>query len=298
MSASLDPEALVDSLADVRWRDLQQRCIPDMGLCLLIDPMLGDPVLPSLPPMGMAAPALDALRTAAWQRTCHALTLPSSLLLDAALAPYLVALDGLDDPWLAASVQWAVHEAVQSWFAEPGQPTPHRVGGWLQSAVFAPQLAQVLSGWLQLNTQAPTPARYLRLADRRVLSLATHVLGPQVMAERLSPVRHWHWLDAQAAWRSLAALPDHMPSTLDKACKPAAHEVPCQPLAEFSHSQWAQMALGETVHGHIAQTIRQALAHPEALPAAQWPPVSAARWQAALQHAAPRHKNTQKAPTA
>lgn len=298
MSAYLDPEALVDSLTDVRLRDLQQRCAPHMGLCLLIDPMLGDPVLPSQPPMGMAAPALDALRAAAWQRACHVLPLPSSLALDAALAPYLVELHGSDDPWLAASVQWAVHETVQSWLAAPGQSTPHRVGGWLQSAVSAPQLAQVLSGWLQLNTQAPTPARYLRLADRRVLSLAAHVLGPEVMAGRLEPMRHWHWLDAQAAWRSLAALPDAAPDTANEARTLAASEAPRQPLAVFSHSQWAQMTLGETVHGHIAQSIRQALARPETLPAAQWRPVSAAQWQAALQHAAPRHKNTQEAPTA
>lgn len=278
MTFPLVPEP--EALAEARLSGIPRQLMAGgMGLYLLVDPMLGDPVLCEPADQGLTLEALNALRATAWDRPTHALSLPAALALDAAQAPYLVELQGANDPWFATSVHWAVEEAVQSWLAEPDQATPHRVGGWLQSAAFGPELADALTGCLRLSTQAHTTARYLRLADRRVLSLAVHVLGESSVARRLPPVQHWHWLDAHAAWRSVSARPGHTPED-DHATPPKTPSR--QPLATFTSAQWSQMTQGEAVHTHMTRLIRQRLTHHETPPPAEWSPVSTAQWQAAL----------------
>lgn len=249
------------------------------GAFLLIDPMLGDPVVTEAAPASMTRPALNALRTSAWERPTHALQLPARLDMDAAFAPYLVELQGAQDLWLEASVQWAVQETLQTWTAEPEQVTPHRVGGWLQSAASGQALADVLSGWLQLNAAGAGRASYLRLADRRVLGLAVHVLGQDTVAQALHPVQHWHWLDPRAALRSISTT-----ESTDQPEQPGQPKAPSA-LVAFSHGQWAHMALGPAVHRLLALAVgAQAMPSDPGGPA-QWQPVSVAQWQAALAQA-------------
>ena len=270
---AFDADACAEALAETRLTTLPQHfTAAGSGLYLLIDPMLGDPVVSTPPDEGLAPDALNAIRADAWARPTFTLKVPAGLAFDAALAPYLVELQGPADPWMDVSVHWAVQETVQSWVAEPGQPTPHRVGGWLQAAAFGPQLAQALSGCLQLSTQAHTSTRYLRLADRRVLSLAVHVLSTAVAAKNLSFLQHWHWLDSHAAWCSLSAPANGAP------------ERRSLPLATFSAEQWAQMAQGPVFHARMADQIRQRLAQHDSVHPAQWRPVSADQWRAVLTH--------------
>ena len=250
---------------------------PGSGLYLLIDPFLGDPVLPSPLDEGLSMEDMNAQRSKAWQRPTFALRLPEALAMDNALAPYLVELSGIDDAWLDASVQWAIQETVQTWQDDGASPVAHRVGGWLQSAAQGPMLAKHLTPWLRLRTQARTQAHYLRLADRRVLGLTAHVLGADTMGASLSPVQHWHWLDAHAAWNTQsAAAPAPGPDGEHRH----AGVAPLWPA--FNAAQWTQMAQGPRIHRAMAEGIAQRLAQSDCTAPSRWAPINAAQWQAAV----------------
>lgn len=282
-----DLNAHVQTLTEVRCAQLRQVLAQGgAGLYLLMDPLLGDPVLPEVPPESMSLEALNALRAQAWQRNTHALCLPSKLSMDGAFAPYLVELQSAHDVWIETSVQWAVQETVHSWTAEPDQPTPHRVGGWLQSPAQGGALAAAMTGWLKLNAATAGQASYLRLADRRVLSLAVHVLGEACVAQALRPLEQWLWLDPQAALLSVSAAAP----LADAEADISGDHTASQPLTRFSHAQWAQMALGPQVHRAMAQAIGQAAALGQPQGLARWQPVSATQWQTALAQAERQHK--------
>jgi hypothetical protein len=283
-------DALVDHLfdADACVEQLLQRHLPALrerasaggaGLFVLIDPMAGDPVLSDPLPAGLDTTALNAARSQAWNTPCHSLSLPPRLDLDLAMAPYLVELSGADDPWLHSTLEWALRETVRSWQAPADAQPAHRVGGWLHSAAFGDTLAQHLSNWLVLSTRANTSARYLRLADRRVWGLTAHVLGEGAVAQCMAPVHCWQWIDGQAACSEILATTND-----EQAPSPG-------PLATFSAAQWALMALGEKVHGHMAHSTGQRLGTPGDNPT-QWQPVSAAQWQAALRQVSPNASAT------
>ena len=273
-----DAEACIDDLITARLADLPAAMLqPGSALYLLVDPLLGDPVQPSALDEGLSLDDTNNQRSQAWQRATFALRLPEALGMDGALAPYLVELTGADDAWLEASVQWAVQETVQTWGAEAGSATPHRVGGWLQTAASGAELAAHLTPLLRLRTQQRTAAKYLRLADRRVWSLTLHVLGDDTVAAGLPPIQHWHWLDAHAAWRTLSSPPD-----LPKAT----------PWPAFDAAQWATMAQGPAIHAHMAQDISHRLTQLPLVPPLAWPTVSTAQWQAAHQQALRSAANT------
>lgn len=246
-----------------------------VGTYLLIDPMLGDPLLSDGVPAEWPLEQINVLRNEAWQRTTRALQLPTSLGLDAALAPYIVELHGTQDPWLADSVAWAVQETVHTWTAEPDQASPHRVGGWLQTSAVNDNLVERLSACLQLSARGAGHARYLRLADRRVLGLAHHVLGQARMAQALYPVARWLWLDPKTALQTIEVPPAGDPQS-PSVC--ALRE----PLAQFSAAQWKTMGLGPKAHHAMATSIGRLLAQALATAPNAWPAVGHADWQAAL----------------
>jgi hypothetical protein len=291
-----DPESYAQHLVETCTLQLEHALGKGgASIYLLIDPMLGDPVLPEVPPASMTREALNALRAGPWERATHALQLPESLGMDAAFAPYLVELQDAQDPWLEASVQWAVQETVQSWMAEPDQQTPHRVGGWLQSAAQAEAVADLLSGWVHLRAAGAGKASYLRLGDRRAFSLAVHVLGSAHVARVMPPLQQWLWLDPQAALQSVVAAPS---TTATNSPALTLNNAKLRPLAHFSSAQWAQMALGPQVHQAMAQSMGQRLRQASEPTPAQWQPVSADQWTNALDQArkntgTSQHKKTQ-----
>lgn len=263
------------------------------GIFLLVDPMLGDPVLPNVPEPALTKDALNALRAKAWQRQCHALALPEKLDMDGAYAPYLVELRGGKDPWLELSVQWAVQETIRTWTTQADQPVPHRVGGWLQSAAFGARLAEHLTGWLRLCAPRQTTASYLRIADRRVLGLAVHVLGESHVAQSMTPVQHWYWLDPLSAMRVIGASAER---AADESQAPA--QLPASrggPLACFNQAQWAQMQVGPQAHDLLARAAGQQLANLRmpSIPS-HGQPLTAAQWQVALDQARRDRKVTQR----
>mgnify|MGYP005756262241 CR=1 FL=1 len=280
----LDLRPVAQGLAATRAAEFRERLGSGSApVFVLIDPLLGDPLMSEPLPEGLSLKDLDDRRSSAWGRASHVLQLPPGVVLDSKLAPYLVEMDGRQDPWLATTIGWAVEETLASWATMPTEGHPHRIGGWLQSAAFTPTLVSQLSAWLALSTETATRARYLRVADRRVWSLAVHVLGADHVARRLAPVQSWHWLDAHAAWQ-------HLDATMDAEVQAADP----QPLARFSRAQWSVMAQGPAIHQHMAceQSGRVMATHTAR--AAQsprgWPPVSDAQWRAALAQA--NHKNT------
>jgi hypothetical protein len=258
-----DEDDCIDQLLQRHLPTLRERAsVGGTGLFVLIDPLAGDPVLEEALEADLDTEALNAARSQAWGAPCHSLSLPPRLDLDPAMAPYLVELSGTDDPWLDSTLEWALRETVRSWQAPADAQPAHRVGGWLHSAAFGPALAHQLSGWLVLSTRSNTPARYLRLADRRVWSLALHVLGESAVAQRLGSVQCWQWIDAHGVCCELQSTPsEHLTE-------------PGEPLVQFSQAQWALMALGDKVHGPMAKERGQRLNTPGDHPA-QWPAVSA-----------------------
>lgn len=281
-----DEDDCIDKLMQYHLPTLRERAsVGGTGLFVLIDPMAGDPVLTEPLPADEDTDSINAARSQAWGRQSHTLSLPPLLDLDPAMAPYLVELSGADDPWLDSTLEWALRETVRSWQAPADAQPAHRVGGWLHSAAFGPALAHQLSGWLVLSTRTNTPARYLRLADRRVWGLTTHVLGEGAVAQRMAPVACWQWLDGQAACRELHSAPSEHTTE------------PGGPLVHFSQAQWALMALGDKVHGAMAEQRGLRLNTPGNHPT-QWPAISAAQWQGALEHVARQTppKHNKKAP--
>jgi hypothetical protein len=280
----LDPQTVVQDLTATRTVQLRERVgSRNAAVFVLIDPLLGDPLLSEPLPEGLSLNELGDHRSRVWGRTSHGLELPRGVALDARLGPYLVELDGPRDPWLDVTIGWAVQEAVASWTDTRHEGVPHRVGGWLQSAAPAPELTRMLSAWLTLSTEAATTARYLRVADRRVWSLVVHVLGAGHVAERLAPIQHWHWLDAHATWQGLRAA----------AHADAQEPADPQPLARFSKAQWAVMTQGPAIHRHIAADQARRVMAADTTGPAQSTPVSDAQWKTALAHTSLKNKTGQ-----
>lgn len=167
---------------------------------LLVDPMLGDPA-PGGAEGATTTPAqLQAERERAWQRPVHTISLHDTIALSAERHPYLVSMDGPDDPWLDHT--WEIAKREQADWQSGGLAgtglAAHRIGGWLQSSLPPSQVALSLSHLMRLRTQAKTNARYLRLADRRVLQWLRLTLGDARLSGAMAGISAWLYLDPLA----------------------------------------------------------------------------------------------------
>ncbi|WP_137938741.1 hypothetical protein [Chitinivorax sp. B] len=173
---------------------LQAALEPGLPVFVLIDPLLGEPLpLAGDPPDDWAA--LQAWREVAWQCPVFGVRLPAKTPLPVPMSPYLVQLHPLED-WLPTTLQLAADEwqtAVADGLSGDGQAA-HRIGGWLQSPVDGAALADQLAASLSLRTVAHTRARYLRLADRRVLDWLRHVVGDARLLAQWPSLHAWHYL--------------------------------------------------------------------------------------------------------
>ena len=191
-ATSWDADACIDQLVAARLAE--PPAAPQMSgtaLYLLIDPFLGIPscplhwkkACPTKPSMalgkGLAATDLQP-------------SLSSGLPIDTALAPYFSRADRRQRPWLTPVCNGQSKRRFK--LGTQKKPAPFRTGRW----VAAKRSRRLRAG--RTPNSAATPAypaahqaRYLRLADRRVLGLATHVLGEPAMAASLPLVQHWHW---------------------------------------------------------------------------------------------------------
>lgn len=163
---------------------------------MLIDPLLGEPLPVEQGDMGDAA-ALAQARERTWLRPIHIVKLASGIDLPLHQHPYLVELQGPNDPTLTESLEIAAEELSQSQsggLASSGS-APHRIGGWLQSSLSATELTKALSAMMRVSTQAFTTARYQRLADRRAMDWLRQVAGDERVAAQLGCIQSWSYLD-------------------------------------------------------------------------------------------------------
>lgn len=166
------------------------------SLYVLVDPMQGEPI-----PVSMDASADYAerkvARETAWGRQVTAVPLDPRVPLAQSQHPYLVTLQGAGDEWLADTFDMALaeREASQADGLMSDGTGIHRIS-WLQTSLFADDLAEVLAPMLRVNTSAWTAARYVRLADRRVFDWLRHVVGDARVASQFGRLRRWVYLDA------------------------------------------------------------------------------------------------------
>ena len=243
---------------------LRRVCEPDLPLFLLVDPMVGDVFPQTNLPQGGDVKALKQYRETVWGRPVHMVELERSIKLEMARRPYLVEIEGVDDPWLETSFELALDEREGSWAGGLGGTgqVVHKIGGWLRTKLPGESLAALLGRWMRLNTETYVSAKYLRLADPRVLSLLSAVLGAQTLQERMGRLRQWCYFDAHGSLQHLNSSDPQRTETAESL--------------RLNREQWSKMALGHVVHGAIARAFGQTLADlPGAAPVGAVPYVAA-----------------------
>lgn len=206
---------------------------------VLIDPILGEPIaLPEDPPDDEQG--LNQARELAWGRKIHTVELASKIDLPKPLHPYLVALNGRDDPWLESSLGMALNEwrHLQSEGIAGTGVASMRIAGWLSTSMHAHQLCRSLRDLLQVKTAASTTARYLRLADRRVLDWWACIVGPSSVAPALNRIQRWHYLDGRGMLATLSGQETQPPLEV-----------------QLSKAQWASLMKGALLHPTLARWI-------------------------------------------
>lgn len=224
------------TLADVT--KLRACLISDTPILVLIDPMLGEP----LPSNAADGTDMQAAREAMWQRPVQPIPLSERTPLPPQQHPYLVELEGMTDPLLEATLEIAHDERLQAQTdgLDGEGAAAHRIGGWLQSTMHLTELAEQLSTMLQVNTEAPTKATYLRLVDRRVLALLRYVVGDALVAQQFGRIQNWAYLNVHGQISALKTMSESpSPIRLDR-------------------TQWTQMEVGEMVNRTLALWLGEA----------------------------------------
>ncbi len=218
---------------------------------ILIDPLLGEPVCLDQLGAPWSRADLQAAREAAWSRDIHVINLDHSIELPLHLHPYLVQLRDADE-WLLDTLTLAQQERLTSQaqgLAGTGIAA-HRIGGWLQSPLAGGELARRLSVHFTLDPQPHTQARYLRLADRRVLAWLRHVIGDPRLQWTLGRVDCWAYLDT---FGQIAVL--------------TGNEKPIRAHAIwFVNDQWDRLLQGDKYHRAAARWLGE-LSATDPLPA-------------------------------
>jgi hypothetical protein len=206
---------------------------------LLIDPYLGDPVASLDAVAAGDAESWRAQLATSWERAVYSVKFPlaEKVGLQPHQLPYLVMLEGPDDPLLAESLGMAQFEdsAASEGALFGAGNAAFRIGGWLQSGQAPESVANWLAECMRLRAGGSTSGRYLRLADRRVLALARHVLGDEQLTRNLGPIERWAYLDP---WGAIDRIERREEGS---------------PRLPFAPQQWMAMEHGEWVHRAIAQ---------------------------------------------
>ncbi|AKJ28560.1 hypothetical protein AAW51_1869 [Caldimonas brevitalea] len=215
-------------------QELQAVLDPMAQVFVLVDPLVSEPF--ALEEPGTLA-GLQAQREAFWQRPLTRIELPGRVALPVHHHPYLVELQGRTDPLLAETFERAQADRVRAradgldGVGMSAQP----IGGWLQCSLYGEQLAQVLLPLLQVNTEARTDAKYLRLTDRRVLALLRSVVGDARIECCFGALQAWASLDVHG---HITVLRSHG----------AIAENQTPPRLRLSREEWLQMMQGASLH--------------------------------------------------
>lgn len=204
-----------------------------LPIFVLVDPMLGEP----MHRVAEAGEGTKASREAGWQRNITSVRLDPSITLPSHQHPYLVALNGPDDPLLQETLELAQDERIdaQKNGLDGDGGGAHRIAGWLQTSLHVEQLAEQLSSMFRVNTARFTKARYMRQIDRRVLSLLRHVVGEARVCGQLGRLHSWTYVDVKGGLSVLRSADENI-----------------TPL-RLSSVEWAVMENGEFLHRAVAQ---------------------------------------------
>lgn len=217
----------------------------DQPVYLLVDPLAGE-LSPQLTHSAEDdAQTIRSRREDVLALPVFAVELPADVPLSPSQHPYLVALPSVEHAWMDASLEIAQTENMSTWIngmTGTGWGV-NRIGGWLQTAMAGERLAEMLADWMRLKTVCRTQARYLRLADSRVLSLLIHLLGRDSLAARMGRLRRWTFIDARGQPDTL-----HNPATGEA-------ESAFLPLPKLDQLQWQHLQDGPLIHGAIAKAI-------------------------------------------
>lgn len=219
---------------------------------LLIDPLVREPLpLDPIPPSSDAEQTrvhLAQARAQAWGRQTFDVPLSPHIKLAPHHWPYLVELQGRDDIRLVDSLQWAQREqvdALANGFSGSGRALC-TVAGWIQTSADIGALRRGLADSMRLRTEASTPARYLRLADRRTLDWLIALMGrPRLVAALQPVVQRWLWLDSLGR---LARLDDGLEN--DRHIAPQPLVLDHVTWADFQHARWVHPALARWLGEH------------------------------------------------
>jgi len=215
---------------------------PLVPVFVLVDPLLGEPddeLNESLQACDSAHAAIEA-RSAFWKADVFPVALDEAMGVRTGRQPYLVECLPERRDMLIATLRMALQERSR---ALATGLAPYRIGGWLQSASAPERLCQALAELCRLRTRPDrlTPAKYLRVADRRVLGLLCHVVGSEQIMGRLPGLDHWSWLDDSGELRAIAR-------TQRKAFDPIV----------FDNCTWPRMDHGTGIHVVRARLIGMA----------------------------------------
>lgn len=178
-------------------QDLHARLDVGLPIFVLVDPLGGELVPVDEVDATSSSDHLTAARACAWGRSIFAVDLDDRIIsIGAYRHPYLVELSGPDDPWLQETLRMADEERGLSQKHTSGTAgsSAHRIGGWIQTPQMPAALAQALASAMLLHVKARVSARYLRLADRRVLGWVRHVAGDERLCAALPSDLRWHYL--------------------------------------------------------------------------------------------------------
>lgn len=231
-------KALVSSLAS--------SIVPGSQAFVLVDPMMGEPIAVEHAADALDLPAISNARERAWLRPVHLIELAPNIAVPPHLHPYLVELQGPDDPWLADTVEIACEEQAETQAAGLASRgvAAHRIGGWLQSSLLPGDLTRTLTAMMNVNTEARTIARYQRLADRRALGWLRHVAGDARVVASFGRIQSWHYLDACGRLALLQS----------------SAEV-ASPL-RLTHGEWAAFMTGALLHPTVARWLGELARQP------------------------------------
>lgn len=174
---------------------------PGLPIYLVIDPLSGDPSPVDANAVQNDPESCWETRQAAWQRDITAIVLNEKTDLNPTLHPYLVHLQGPQDPWLTHAVEQLYNDIA--WELKRGMGGDGvvlwRWGGFVQSSHDAATVAQHLSALMRLRAESSQPLTYLRLADNRVLGWLAHVLGNATLQSHWGPIHQWVYQDIEGS---------------------------------------------------------------------------------------------------
>lgn len=168
-----------------------------LPLYAVVDPYFGEP--PALDieiQQAQSFEALAALRKTGWQGHEVTVASGSNPVINPRQLPYLVALDGANDPLLAKLLEAAASEYTEAIENDKGVL---RIGALIETAIEPDRLMVRLQRmWcVKLGSQH----RYLRIADPRVFEMLQVLFDEKELQYWLGPIACWHFQGRGSLWQ-------------------------------------------------------------------------------------------------